>query len=105
MSSLDRDTADARLAENVRKLREKAGMSQTALAEQMRERGHNWHQQTVGRVESGTQPVRYSEAVALGAILRASLNQFTWSPPEVTADYLLNQSIAQIHRAYDDIAK
>jgi transcriptional regulator with XRE-family HTH domain len=103
MSSLDRDTADARLAENVRRLREQAGMSQAALAGHMREHGHNWHQQTVGRAESGSQQVRYSEAVALAGILHASLNQLTWSPPEVTAEYLLNQSIAQAYRAYKDI--
>jgi len=105
MSSLDKDTADARLAENVRKMREQAGMSQAALAEQMRKRGHNWLQQTVGRIESGTQPVRYSEAVALAAILGASLNQFMWSPPEVTAEHLLYLSIAQVCRTYEDIAE
>lgn len=71
----------ARLAENIRWARERAGLSQEQLAEQMREvAGYGWHQQTVARTETGTRPVRADEMVALSDVLNVSLVVLMRSP-------------------------
>lgn len=76
----------------MRALRENAGMSQTALATAMTERGHPWHQQTVGRVQSGAQPLRAAELIALAEIFGTTLDRFTWSTPESdTVDMMLRR--------------
>ena len=60
-------------------------MSQAALAIEMTARGIPWHQQTVGRIEGGQQPLRFAEAVALAGVLKTSLDRLTWSTPEANA--------------------
>lgn len=79
------DSGDALFGHNVRKLRERAGLSQPGLADAMRERGHPWHQSTVYRVESGKQPVGYWAARDLAEILRTSTDSFAWKPAEANA--------------------
>ena len=74
-----------RLAWNLKVLRERAGMSQAALAEAMTGRGHPWHQSTVYRVESGRQTVKFEEVAALAEILHTSMDRFTWTSPEASA--------------------
>ncbi|MCH8611786.1 helix-turn-helix transcriptional regulator [Arsenicicoccus dermatophilus] len=63
----DDETRDQRIGANVQRLRE--GMTQAALADSMRERGHKWSQATVWSVEKGDRPVRLTEAQDLAAIL------------------------------------
>ena len=76
---------DALFGHNVRRLRERRELSQTALADAMREHGHPWHQSTVYRIESGRQPVSYWEAVDLAEILETSMDSFAWKPAEENA--------------------
>src|SRR3974390_3268705 len=64
-----RDLAEELFGMNLRILRERAGISQSALAAAMTKQGISWHQQTVGRVEAGQQSVRFHEARQLAAIL------------------------------------
>lgn len=45
------------------------GMSQTKLANLLRDRGLPFHQQTVQRIETGERPLRMSEAIAIGRVL------------------------------------
>lgn len=78
-------SANERLAWNLRVLREQAGMSQAALAAAMRERGKPWHQSTVARVESGKQPAGFEEAADLAAILGTRIDRFTWASREALA--------------------
>ena len=67
---------DEVVAANVRELRSAAGLSQAALAQQMRERGHDhWHQTTVSRVESARQGLRLGDVAALNEILRGNVLQ------------------------------
>lgn len=54
---------------NVARLRKEKGLSQTALAEVMREQGHDWHQNTVSRIENGRQSLSVGEVRHLGRIL------------------------------------
>jgi len=76
------ESADSRLGTNVRRLREKKGITQAALAEAMTARGWQWHQSTVARVESGQQSVRFAEAEALVGIFRVTLDSLTWHTAE-----------------------
>jgi transcriptional regulator with XRE-family HTH domain len=58
-----------RVAANIRRFRLAAGMSQAQLAHGLTERGYSWVQQTVVRVENGSQPLKLEEAVAVGKVL------------------------------------
>lgn len=65
---------DRRFAANFKAARERAKLSGREVAEQMRERGIPWHQQTVVRLESGEQRVRLGEAEALADIVGSSVS-------------------------------
>jgi transcriptional regulator with XRE-family HTH domain len=65
---------DRRFAANFKAARERAKLSGREVAEQMRERGIPWHQQTVVRLESGEQRVRLGEAEALAGIVGSSVD-------------------------------
>jgi transcriptional regulator with XRE-family HTH domain len=95
------ESTDDRFAANLRALRERAGLSQSALADAMTGHGHAWHQQTVDRVESGRQAVRFREAVDLAAILRTSTDRFTWSSPEASATEFVYSAGSRLRQQYE----
>jgi transcriptional regulator with XRE-family HTH domain len=100
-----RETADQKLAANVRILRERKGLSQSGLADEMTAKGIPWHQQTVGRVEAGRQPVKFAEAVALASILRTSLDRFTWGSAEANATEFVLAAGARLRQSYETVAE
>ena len=57
----------------VRKLQ---GLSQEALANRMRERGHSWKQTTVSKIEAGRRPVSLEEAYDVALELNRHLRDF-----------------------------
>jgi transcriptional regulator with XRE-family HTH domain len=77
------DDAEQRFAANLRLLRERQGISQVKLAQEMAARGWPWRQQTVTRVENGQRMIRFGEAMTLASILGVSLNRFTRPVSEV----------------------
>jgi len=79
------DETDRRFAENFRAAREQAGLSQREVADRMRERGYAYHQQTIVRVESGSQSPRVGEATALAAIVDRTVDALT-RPPELARE-------------------
>lgn len=74
-------------AARLRELRQAAGWSQEQMARRMAEAGHPWHQQTVGRIESGRQALRLGELVDLAAIFGVDPASFfgTLDVPSATA--------------------
>lgn len=99
------ETIDRRLAEALRSLRERAGMSQSALAAAMAERGHLWHQQTVGRAEAGQQQIRFAEAVALARIFGVALERFTWASGDANAIDWLDMHADRLRGCFSDTAR
>ena len=67
-------------------LREERGWSQSEVARRMEAYGYNWHQTTVGRVESGKRPLRLNELVHLAAMFGVSPIRLI--VPNVTPDRL-----------------
>lgn len=104
MTGDDRESTDARLGLNVRTLRERRGMSGEALAQAMRDRGHRWHQNTVVRVEAGTQGVKFAEARDLAEILATSLDRLTWASAEANAAEALYAAGGQVRRAAAEVS-
>jgi len=98
-------TPDERFGENLRVLRERAGMSQAALAEKMTERGISWRQNTVGRVEAGRQPARFAEIEALAEILHTSIGRFSWQSAEASATEMVYAAGARLRQRYEQVAQ
>ena len=104
MRERHRESTDDKFAANLRALRERAGLSQSALADEMTGRGHGWHQQTVGRVESGRQAVRFSEAVDLAEIFRTSTDRFTWGSAEANEASFTYAAGTRVRMQYEEVA-
>src|SRR4051794_39559980 len=71
-------THDERVGLNLKAARERAGISQTALAERMAEAGFTaWRQTTVSRTERGERALKMGEFRKLGKIVGADLSEGT----------------------------
>ncbi|MFH6687306.1 helix-turn-helix transcriptional regulator [Cellulosimicrobium funkei] len=64
----------------MRRLREKRGVTQTEMARRLKDRGLSFHQQTVQRVESGERPIRLDEAYLIAEELGVDLMAMATSP-------------------------
>jgi transcriptional regulator with XRE-family HTH domain len=77
-----------RVGRNLQRFRKAADLSQADLAEMLSGRGLPFQQQTILKVEKGTRPLRFEEALAIAQILRinvASLSEEHLLPAEVAA--------------------
>ena len=94
------DGDGATVGANIRQLRKQRGMSQTALAEAMREAGQShWYQTTVSRVELGTQGLDLDEAGALEDVLGGGI----WAGTQIKIKPQMLNSTALLH-ASDGLA-
>ena len=101
--------ADTLFAQRVRLFRERAGMTQRALADHMTASGYKMHQTTIAKIEAFERPVYVGEAVALAALLRVQLQEFT-APPVTNADLaerarLISEAQREVNLAQRDVAK
>lgn len=96
------------IAANVRAYRERAGMSQAELAVRVSAEGKadgvSWHQSTVARIESGSQPTRLDEAAILARVLRVPVDRLTWATGEAAEVMLGEQSLGQLREAFSAVA-
>ena len=76
----DPERRDIAIGATVGRLRRAAGMTQTELANQMRELGWAWTQPATAKVELGKRPVRAAEASDLAMIFRVSVQSLLASP-------------------------
>jgi transcriptional regulator with XRE-family HTH domain len=80
---------DERVGANIRRIREAKGFSQADLADELGRRGGlNWPQQTIARVEAGTRPLKFSEAIVIAETLEVDLGRLS--------EYFANEEIAAI---------
>src|SRR5215217_7258380 len=75
-----------RLGVNIRRFRKAANMTQAQLAQELTRRSFPWVQQTVVRVESGSQPLKLEEAIAIAEILGVDLVKLYGSPGNAQRD-------------------
>ncbi|MBD8205528.1 helix-turn-helix transcriptional regulator [Microbacterium sp. CFBP 8790] len=111
-------TSDAAFAQWIKEARSRAGLSQEELARRMRDRGHDFQQQTVYKLERGARRVSIGEAVALADALDLNLALFSEQDPasraalrmrieQQTKDLLagLVSLEAQVRRSRDALAQ
>lgn len=66
-----------RIGRLLRSVRKAKDLRQKDLADRMREAGHDWHQNTVTRLESGKRSLLASEAEEVARICDAPLDWFS----------------------------
>ncbi len=90
------DDLNARVGENIRRLREARGFSQTELARYL---GESYRQQTVLKVEKGTRPLKLAEAVKIAEVLAVEVKDLYRS------DSVGQQQVAQIAGMFSTVQK
>ena len=98
------DEAERRFAANLRVLRERRGISQVRLAQEMLARDWPWRQQTVARVENGQRMIRFGEALALASVLGVSLNHFTRPVAEAVEVEKIRAASARLGESREAVA-
>ena len=98
------DDAEQRFAANLRILRERQGVSQVKLAQEMAVRGWPWRQQTVTRLENGQRMIRFGEAIALASILGVSLDRFTRPVSEAIEVEKIRAASARLRESCEAVA-
>lgn len=79
---------DVMVGHRMRELREQQGLSQQGFVNQLAARGIlQWHQTTVGKVESGQRPVRVDEAMAIADTLGVLVQDLIENPNSEAARY------------------
>ncbi len=86
MSGVDTDEA---IGKRLEKLRRDAGLSQGELAERLRDADLNWSQGTLSRVETGSRPMRFTEALVVSTVLGVSAEEL--SPVNTNLDYQIQK--------------
>lgn len=87
LAVVEKESADERIGRQVAFLRGVRDVSQTALAEAMKARGHQkWSQSTVWAVEKGTRPLRLTEALDVAYVLGVLVDDLV-EPREGEARY------------------
>jgi transcriptional regulator with XRE-family HTH domain len=71
------DAWERNFIQQMQRLREAHGMTQTDLARQAKSHGLKFHQQTIQRIESGQRPIRLGEAHVIASIFGVHLEEMT----------------------------
>lgn len=88
----------AEIGKTVRDARKSLGLSQTDLADQMTALGQSWHQTTAAKVEAGTRPIRFSEAIALSLVLQMVDVTEVAGPELMVKEFIANHYIATMRQ-------
>lgn len=90
-------------AANLRSLRDTVGLTQSALAKLMSQRGFRWHQATVYKIESGERQIQLSEAREVAQILGVSMEQMLAPSAEARVELQLDYDIHRYTAQFDRI--
>jgi len=79
--------------QQLQRLRESKGMTQTDVARELRILGLAFHQQTIQRIETGERPVRLNEANLIAKVLGVTVDAMTTggSPPTQAIRYAVDR--------------
>jgi transcriptional regulator with XRE-family HTH domain len=95
----NKQTPEEQAGTRIKNRRIEIGLSQEAVAEEMRRLGHLWHQTTVAKTEAAGRPLRVNEVVDLAAVLRVTVWELI-GPPQHTSPALL-----QLFWAEEDVER
>lgn len=93
---------------NVRRYRTARGLSQADLATALSARGEQVHQQTIQKIEKGSRPLKFAEALRIAEALDISAAELTFGDKwaDFNAQQLKNLStVENIGEELDDIAE
>ena len=96
------DPVERWFAANLKAAREQAGLSQEAVAAQMREEGHNWRQQTVAKIENGTQAVKLGEAHSVAQIVGSTAERLAWPLEQARLGMVLRGATGRLRKLRDE---
>jgi transcriptional regulator with XRE-family HTH domain len=101
---VDKETAldagfDQDVGANIQRYRAARGMSQSELADRLSEGGEKVHQQTVQKIEKGTRPLRFSEAIRIASILELPTSELTNPSPTSAANARMNERLIRVSHA------
>lgn len=82
-------------------MRAEKDLSQTALANMLRDAGYAFHQQTVAKIEVGERPVRLEEAYAIAAALGSDVDEMTRGPVYIEKGRALRTAHKEVMHAYE----
>jgi transcriptional regulator with XRE-family HTH domain len=78
---------EARVAKNVRRLREGRGISQHQLGADLAIHGVGMHQTTVAKLEAGSKPLRLNEVLAIAAYFEVPIESLWEESGDVVSEY------------------
>jgi len=97
---------DGRFAERMQQIRERLGISQSALVGRLRDNGWSKvHQTTVSRIEKGERPVRLGEARAIASALGVPLSRLVEPDPASFVRAELSRQDAAVHNAFFELTE
>lgn len=93
------DDFDKTVGANVRRYRMARGLSQAELADILsKQAGERIHQQTIQKIEKGSRPLKYSEAVQLSSVLQIPLYELRAGESEASASAFLVACISELSK-------
>ena len=95
---------DEHAAVNIKRARERLGLSQADLAEKMAAIGWRFHPQTVHRIEAGQRKVFIGEAEALARILQTTVDRLGWAQGEDAEVAMTDMAITRIRQAWHEVS-
>lgn len=100
-------TAEEEFGASLRRTRRQIGISQTELADLMRDQGLNWFQTTVHKTEAAARAIRLNEVVALAAALKVDVVDLLGETAEPRIDMAaenaaLRRRLKAVRAALDD---
>lgn len=64
--------------------------------------GYDWHQTTVGRIETAQRPLRLNEAVDMGKLFGVALERLMPRPPDMELEQI-NEQIGHVTKAFGEV--
>jgi transcriptional regulator with XRE-family HTH domain len=99
-----REQMARQFGENIARYRERRDMSQADLAREMAERGWDWWQSTVFKIERGDRRTEATEAHDLAAVLGVPIDRLFWPGPEQSEMGLADRAIGSLRQSFGEAA-